>query len=393
MYESFFHLRKKPFELVPNPDFLYASRTHHKAGMYLDYALAENTGFILLTGEVGSGKTTLIRSLLKKLGPDIQVSKIFNTHLTNDQMIETINDDFGLETAGKNKVQLLRELYEFLIRQYGDGRKSVLIIDEAQNLSIDALEELRMLSNLETSDSKLLQIILVGQPELRQILALPELRQLRQRISIHCHLQPLTRAETEEYFLYRLEVAGDRNAVTFTPEAFDLIYGSSAGIPRLINIIGDFLLLAAFSEETRTINADLVQDVISDPQFEGQFFPANFSPQPAASVAAPNPPATAPTGQLSGVSAEVKMPIERTSAISSPADIERIHRRLNDFENSLRDVCRSLGDRNRGLQDESGLFSLPRSRMPGIHEPTELSVSPSPSTWTAIRKFFSREFL
>ncbi|MBE0596508.1 MAG: AAA family ATPase, partial [Desulfuromonadales bacterium] len=273
MYESFFGLTKKPFELVPNPDFLYKSRTHNKVGMYLDYAMRENTGFILLTGEVGSGKTTIIRSLLKKLGPEVQVSKVFNTKLSSEELLATINDDFGIAIEGKNKVHMLKDLNQFLIDQYGTGRRSVVIVDEAQNLSVDSLEELRMLSNLETNDAKLLQIILVGQPELKRILSVSELRQLRQRISIHCHLQSLSREEMEAYIWHRLDIAGNRQAVEFSDGALALVFDYSGGIPRLINVMCDFLLLSAFTEEVRFISEELVAEVAGDPQFEGQFFP------------------------------------------------------------------------------------------------------------------------
>ncbi len=271
MYEKYFSLSRKPFELIPNPEFLYPSRSHRKAENYLDYAVREKAGFILLTGEVGSGKTTLVRHLLRKIGSDVRISKVFNTKLKPEELIQTINEDFGLETEGRSKVHLLKDLNDFLIEQYAEGRRAILIIDEAQNLSPDSLEEVRMLSNLETDDSKLLQIILVGQPELKEVLSSPELRQLRQRISIHCHLQPLTLSETEEYILYRLEIAGDREAVIFSPGAMELVYRFSKGIPRLINIMCDFLLLSAFAEETRYITEDLVLEVAGDTQFEGQF--------------------------------------------------------------------------------------------------------------------------
>ena len=261
MYEEFFHLRKKPFELVPNPDFLYLSGTHKKAMVYIDYGLSEKAGFILLTGEVGSGKTTLIRNFIRKLDGTVTLSKVFNTKVNAEQLISMINEDFGIDSAGKGKVQLLKELYAFLIGEYEKGRHALLVMDEAQNFTPELLEEVRMLSNLETDDSKLLQIILVGQPELRSILSLPDLRQLRQRISIACHLSPLTRAETEEYVFHRLEVAGNRDAVTFSPEAMNAVYVYSKGIPRLVNILCNFLMLTAFTEQTREVTVDMVHDI------------------------------------------------------------------------------------------------------------------------------------
>ena len=272
MYEEYFNFKIKPFELVPNPDFLYLSRAHKKALTYLDYGIQEGIGFILLTGEVGSGKTTIIRNLLKKLKGNYTVAKVFNTKVSSEQLFAMINDDFGLETQGKDKITLIRELNDFLIDRYANNHQPILIIDEAQNLSEELLEEIRMLSNLETDTQKLLQIILVGQPELRSILAKPELRQLRQRISISCHIQPLTKDETEEYILHRLDVAGNRNAVEFEDGVFEYIFSYSRGIPRLINIICDFLLLSAFVEETRTITQNMAGEVIGELDMENQYW-------------------------------------------------------------------------------------------------------------------------
>lgn len=272
MYEKFFELEKKPFELVPNPEFLFLSKSHKKAIVYLDYGLKEHAGFILVTGEVGSGKTTIVRNLLKNLDDTVTLSKVFNTKVTSEQLIAMVNDDFGLDTAHKDKITLLRELTDFLIDQHAAGRWPTLIIDEAQNLSGELLEEVRMLSNLETDTSKLLQIILVGQPELRKTLAQPELRQLRQRISISCHLMPLSRQETEDYIFHRLEIAGNRNAVSFDEGSIDIIYSFSRGIPRLVNIICDFLMLSAFAEETKRMTRELVQEVIGEIEIENAYW-------------------------------------------------------------------------------------------------------------------------
>jgi len=272
MYESFFNLKSKPFDLLPNPEFLFPSKSHKRALTYLDYGIRERTGFILLTGEIGSGKTTIIRDLINKRHERVILSKIFNTRVDFDQLIAMVNDDFNIPIEGKDKIALLRDLNDFLIDQYARGNKPTLIIDEAQNLTADLLEEIRMLSNLETDDAKLLQIILVGQPELRKTLAMPGLLQLRQRISIYCHIHPLTRHEVEEYILHRLEVAGNREAVRFSGEAVDIIFTYSRGIPRLINIICDFLMLSAFAEETTDIDKELVQDIIGDLDFENQYW-------------------------------------------------------------------------------------------------------------------------
>jgi len=272
MYESFFDLKKKPFDLLPDPAFIYLSRSHKKALTYLDYGIRERAGFILLTGEVGSGKTTLIGDLLTKKYHQVVVAKVFNTRVSSGELLAMINDDFGLPASGKDKISLMRELNDFLVAQYAQGRQPVLIIDEAQNLSADLLEEVRMLSNLENSHGKLLQIVLVGQPELRETLAAPELQQLRQRISINCHLKALSREETAEYIQHRMAVAGNARALEMPAETVDLIHRCSRGIPRLINILCDFLLLSAFAEEVRSVPPDMVRDIIGDLDFESHYW-------------------------------------------------------------------------------------------------------------------------
>lgn len=233
----------------------------------------------MLTGEVGSGKTTIIRDLLNKHYDQLVLAKVFNTRVTSEQLLAMINDEFGLQTQGKDKVTLIRDLNDFLVDQYARGNQPILIIDEAQNLAEELLEEVRMLSNLETSDSKLLQIILVGQPELRTILSTPSLRQLRQRISINCHLQSLSRQETERYITHRLEVAGNATAVEFPSESLDVIYCFSKGIPRLINIVCDFLMLSAFAEELTVISVEMVREVIGELDFDNHFWSAAVTGQ------------------------------------------------------------------------------------------------------------------
>ncbi len=272
MYEKFFNLKTKPFELLPDPAFLYMSKTHKKAIHYLSYGIRERAGFILLTGEVGSGKTTLIGDLINGIDKSVTLAKIFNTKVNSEQLIAMINDDFGLSVKEKDKVLLLKELNDFVIEQHARGRNPVLIIDEAQNLKPDLLEEIRMLSNLETSKAKLLQIVLVGQPELREVLSVPGLRQLRQRISISCSISPLTKEETLEYILHRLQVAGNRDAVAFEDGCIDIIYAYCKGIPRLTNILCDFILLTAFNEETKKVDSDMVHDIARDLDFESLYW-------------------------------------------------------------------------------------------------------------------------
>ena len=284
MYTDFFNLSAKPFDLLPNPKFLYLSKGHRKALSYLQYGVQEHAGFTLLTGEVGSGKTTLLRDIINKISNDTTLAMIFNTRVDGRQLIAMINDDFGMKTEGKDKVQLLSELNDFLLEEYAASRQPIIIIDEAQNLTEEALEEIRLLSNLEADNFKLVQIILVGQPELKQIIAKPSLRQLRQRISISCHLNPLNREETEEYIYHRLSTVGSKDCVTFLDGVFDMIYKFSGGIPRLINLICDFLLLSAFVEETRKIDIELVKDAVNELSFEEPRLQFPMEEMPDASI-------------------------------------------------------------------------------------------------------------
>jgi general secretion pathway protein A len=279
LYEQFFGFTVKPFELLPDPDFLFPSRSHKRALTYLEYGIRERSGFILLTGEIGSGKTTIIRNLLKQKDEKVIVSKIHNTRVDTGQLLALINEDFGLPVDGSDKIILLRDLNDFLIRQYAVGKQPVLVIDEAQNLSEDHLEEIRLLSNLEDGKAKLLQIILVGQPELRRTLAAESLIQLRQRISINCQIHPLNRGETELYILHRMERAGNRTAVAFHEEALELIFRTSRGIPRLTNILCDYLLLTAFAAQSLEIDETMVMEVLEDLDFEKQYW--DFSEPPA----------------------------------------------------------------------------------------------------------------
>jgi len=264
MYKEYYGFTLKPFEIVPNPQFLYPSDPHRKALSYLEYGLKEGAGFILLTGEVGSGKTTILKDIICRFSKKTSLAMVFNTRVTSLQLIAMINEEFGLDSQGKDKVALLKDLNTYLIEEYAKHGQPILIIDEAQNLSPDNLEEIRLLSNLEANNTKLLQIVLAGQPELKTLISQPSLRQLKQRINIGCHLRPLRREEIEDYILYRMEKAGNRDAVVFLPGTFDLVFLFSNGIPRLINVLCDFILLAAFAEQSREISEELVREVIED---------------------------------------------------------------------------------------------------------------------------------
>src|SRR5688500_2310061 len=249
MYERFYQLRERPFALTPAPHCLYPRRVHQAALDYLRYGLESQAGFIVITGEIGSGKTTLLQTLLRGLDGQTTVGRIVNTLLEPRELLETIMIDFGLDPGARSKPLLLRDLAQFLVDQRLAGRLVLLVIDEAQNLTLAALEELRMLSNLETEKSKLLQIVLVGQPNLRDKLSSPELEQLRQRITVTYHLTPLDAGETASYINHRLRRASIGAPLEFPREVTDLIHARSRGIPRITNVICDAALVFGYAEE------------------------------------------------------------------------------------------------------------------------------------------------
>jgi general secretion pathway protein A len=246
MYCPFFGLQEKPFSITPDPRFLFLSSSHQEALGHLLYGIEERKGFITVTGEVGTGKTLLCRALLDRLGDHVQTALIFNSFLLEIELLRSINEDFGIVRGGTTRKELLDYLNQYLLAEFSAGRNAVLIIDEAQNLAAPLLEQIRMLSNLETERGKLLQIVLVGQPELRQQLARPELRQLNQRIALRYHLQPFTQQETADYINHRLVVAGSHGNVKFSRRALSRIYRLADGIPRQINLLCDRAMLAAY---------------------------------------------------------------------------------------------------------------------------------------------------
>jgi len=264
MYQNFFGFKEKPFKLVPNPAYLFLSRVHEEALAHLTYAVSQGEGFVQITGEVGTGKTTLCRVFLENLNETTEAAFIFNPKLDSLQLLKAINEEFGLSSDADNTKALIDALNDYLIAEKAKGKNVVLLIDEAQNLSIEVLEQIRLLSNLETTRAKLLQIILVGQPELEQMLNAPKIRQLGQRITLCCSLIPLTYSETRDYIQHRINIASKKQGLRFPRVAVQAIYKYSKGIPRRINIACDRTLLTAFGLNKRRITAKTTRSAIKE---------------------------------------------------------------------------------------------------------------------------------
>jgi general secretion pathway protein A len=263
MYTQFYSLTKKPFDIAPDPDFLFLSESHREALAHLIYAARERKGFTVITGEVGTGKTTLVHSFLNQLDGKIKTAYIFNPKLTSIDFLRYICEDFGLKEEKHSKGQYIAQLHNFLLDHYSRNKQVILIIDEAQNLPPGLLEEVRLLTNLETSKSKLLQVILIGQPELNTVLNSQLFRQLKQRISLRFHLQPLDEQETKKYIESRLISAGAMDPHIFTNKALEKIYTYSRGIPRLINNISDNALLIGYSETKKIIGPQIIKEAFN----------------------------------------------------------------------------------------------------------------------------------
>ncbi len=264
MYLQFYGLQQAPFDITPNPRFLFHSAKHREAFNHLLYGIRERKGFVQLTGEVGAGKTTLCRALLEQLEGHYSTALILNPVLRGDELMKAIATEYGLDVKGKDRMETMTALSDFLLKQTLAGRETVLIVDEAQNLTEELLEQVRLISNIETDDRKLLQIVLMGQPELRDRLNSHKLRQLRQRITVRFHLNALTRTEVGQYVHHRLALAGSPGTPTFTTPAIWRVYRYSQGIPRLINAVCDKALLAGFVERSFRINYQMVGRAIRE---------------------------------------------------------------------------------------------------------------------------------
>ena len=264
MYEAFYQLREKPFSILPDPDLIYWGKMHSMAFTMLEFGVMNNAGFTVITGEIGSGKTTLVRHLLKKISPNMTVGLISNSPQGRHELLQWILMAVDQPFEGEYP-HLFKRLQDFLYGQYANGRRTILIIDEAQNLEMEALEHLRMISNINADKFQILQLILVGQPQLRDLLLAPKLHQFAQRISSDFHLRPLDDREVANYIAFRLQAVGSPRPL-FTKEACTLIASASGGIPRMINVLCDTALVYGFANDKKVISDQLVRDVIADKQ-------------------------------------------------------------------------------------------------------------------------------
>lgn len=264
MYHDFYQLKENPFNVTADPDFFFSSKYHCEAMASLQYGISQRKGILVITGEVGTGKTTLCRKLLSQADKKTKFALVLNPNFSEVQLLQMIIQDLGVRTRQDNKFDLIRTLNKFLIKESRKGNNVVVVIDEAQNLSVDQLEQIRLLSNLETEKEKLLQIALVGQPELNHKLQLPELRQLRQRITVHFHLSPLDKHDIKSYISHRIMKSVKKpNAIqhiAFSDQAIEMIYEYTKGSPRSINILCDRALLAGFIAETYSIDEEIINN-------------------------------------------------------------------------------------------------------------------------------------
>ncbi len=271
MYLDFYKLEKNPFHITPDPEFLFLSSSHREAIASIIYGIEERKGFIAITGEVGVGKTTVLRAYLKQIDPNnFKIIYIFNSAVSFNQLLKQILQELGIAVPDEDDYERVNRLFQFIVRKYNKKQCVVFIIDEAQNMPIDTLERLRLLSNLETAEEKLLQIILVGQPELAEKLKMPELRQLEQRIAVHGRITPLTHDEGVAYIIHRLMKASSIYSAIFTQDAMNMIVNEAHGIPRVINILCDNSLVTGLGYQRNPIDIAIVKEVVGDMSSESE---------------------------------------------------------------------------------------------------------------------------
>lgn len=352
MYEAYFGLRGKPFQLNPDPSFFYGSRGHRRAMAYLEYGLHQNEGFIVITGEVGAGKTLLVRSLLEKLDPKkIVAANLVSTQIDADDTLRLVAAAFGIPSKHLNKSDLLLAIEAFLVSTTAAGKRALLIVDEAQNLTPQAVEELRMLSNFQLEDHALLQSFLVGQPEFRAIMQSPEMVQLRQRVIASYHLGPLDLLETHAYIEHRLSCVGWKGNPSFDQEAMREIFNVSQGIPRRINAVCDRIMLGAFLGEQRRVSVDLVNQISAEMR-EEQATPAVLQTD----AFAPRPTAVA-EASTAGIDLQRLLANPEAAKVLAGAgaafDAARFEERLAVLERTLSTTLNALGQLLKSAQQQA----------------------------------------
>jgi general secretion pathway protein A len=373
MYERFYQLRERPFALSPDPDYLYPSRVHREALSYLRYGIEGQAGFVVITGEIGSGKTTLLQTLLRELDRETTVARLVNTMLDPTELLESILIDFGLEPELR-KPGMLRQLADFLVNERSAGRLVLLVVDEAQNLSPAALEEVRMMSNLETEKSKLIHIVLVGQPDLRAKLEQPDLEQLRQRITVSYHLGPLDADETAAYINHRLRRAAMGAPLEFPSGVSAVVHRRSGGVPRLINVICDAILLFGYGADRQTIDLALADEALAELETTG-VLPAATDP-PRRNASQP-PPSVVPITQAAPRQARVAAAFASEQAGRADAAIDAAREaalrareaHLQRREDELAEQRRVLAEEARLLHDTRPEPSARQVHAPGAGAP------------------------
>jgi general secretion pathway protein A len=368
MYERFYRLRERPFALTPDPDYLYPSRVHKEALSYLRYGIESHAGFVVITGAIGSGKTTLLQTMLRTLDSQTTVARVMNTLLDPRELLESAMIDLGLDPAGKSKPAMLKTFGEFLVAERAAGRLVLLVIDEAQNLTLPALEEIRMLSNLETEKSKLLQIILIGQPDLRDKLDRPELEQLRQRITVSYHLEALDADETSHYINHRLARASIGAPMEFPDAVTSRIHARSNGVPRLINVIADATLVFGYGEERSEIDTALIDEVITDLDETGVLGPRSNANRHESVVPADPTPASD-----QGQSTAAAQVARRT------AEDDKLARELAAFEQELTRREHDVAMRERELAEQRRVLADQYRLLKAQPQPTPHAVAAAPA--------------
>ena len=341
MYEAFYGLSSKPFQLNPDPSFYFGSKQHRRAKAYLEYGVQRNEGFIVITGEVGAGKTTVVRGLLASLDADrVVAANLVTTQLDAEDTLRLVGAAFGVRVKDVSKADVLMALEAHLVHQISHGKRCLLVVDEAQNLTPRAVEELRMLSNFQFGQQALLQTFLVGQPEFRTILQSPTMQQLRQRVTATCHIGPLDQTETQGYIEHRLKCAGASNRPTLDAAAFETIFEASGGIPRRINLICDRLLLLGFLSDKDSFGRDEVVEVLSELQAESPApAPVARSDEPGWGASpAPVPAVTVSSAPLDIDLARLQLTPGLADVLSSQIDrlgVEQYDGRLRRLEHSV----------------------------------------------------------